>query len=832
MKKILLSILVIAFCAIGLKAQTTVFVKGTTNHAVAGQKVWINFFGWPTGCAIKDSTTTDSAGKFVHAITIPSTCYYGSIGAHIVGCQNQYDTISQFNPFDSLVQNNDTLHYNLQYCDSCKYKKAAFKATTNGSGLATFTNLSSSNFHNYYWRFGDGGSSTLANPTHTYSTYTNFLVSLLAVDTVWGCKDSTARYVHIANCSSFSNSFNTTQIGYTVNLFATLKNWPFQYELIWDYGDSTKDTINSPVSKHIYSATGTYNICLKTRDTVNGCTDSVCQSVTITAQNCSNFVADYSSQINNMTGLFIAKPMTGVHEYIWDFGDTVINTDTTNHISRTYNVAGTYTLCLIMRDTIGHCTDTVCKQFTVGNNCAGHNPNFNYNVFGGTVSFTNFMSRPWGTTATYAWSFGDGTSSTLANPSHTYLSSGVYTVCMVSLLNNGCIDSVCKTVIVPKGTCLGFAANFSWIDTCSSLHLQNTSSSTANYYTWKVNGTTVSHQKNYVYALGAPGTYTVCLLAQDTILNCADTICKTITINSNISGVIYRDSAQVADSGWVYLIKMGIDSATNDTTLTAVDSTLFFGGKYNFWAVPTGSYLIKAALAPGAAYYANRLPTYHVQSAVWNTATPVYAGICTSVDITLLSGSNPGGSGFIGGLVTQGANKTGDPLGQILVLLFTADGQLVAWQYTDANGYYKFENLAYGNYKVVVEILGKRSEEYTVTLDDNHKGDSNGNFDVNIDKVVVRKNSTGIAPISHLPAHLYPNPASNYVVVQFETQEEGTATIQITDISGKTLSQTVTTATQGSNSQQINIENLPAGMYIVQLQAGQNTFVGRLIITK
>jgi len=59
----------------------------------------------------------------------------------------------------------------------------------------------------------------------------------------------------------------------------------------------------------------------------------------------------------------------------------------------------------------------------------------------------NFSDLSTGTITSWAWDFGDGNSSSVPNPSHTYSGNGVQTVCL-TVSNNGCADSVCRTVTI------------------------------------------------------------------------------------------------------------------------------------------------------------------------------------------------------------------------------------------------------------------------------------------------------------------------------------------------------------------------------------------------
>ena len=89
---------------------------------------------------------------------------------------------------------------------------ANFSYSTNGNSV-TFTNTSSSSMNsllNYFWDFGDGNSSVLKNPNHSYSSTGIYSVNLIVADCIFS--DTASFSVQIGTTGIPENEFNQIRI--------------------------------------------------------------------------------------------------------------------------------------------------------------------------------------------------------------------------------------------------------------------------------------------------------------------------------------------------------------------------------------------------------------------------------------------------------------------------------------------------------------------------------------------------------------------------------------------------------------------------------------------
>jgi len=218
-------------------------------------------------------------------------------------------------------------------------------------------------------------------------------------------------------------------------------------EVFWDFGDGFGSSQDMNPS-YTYFTAGTYTVCLQIYDNLFGsCFDEICLDVTVTGGGggggC-NADFDYTTDQLSIecTDLSSGSILTS----FWDFGDGSTPGLDPNH---TYAQPGTYDVCLTVGNIIPFCFDTDCQSVTVNEfTCE---PSFEYSGdLNNLYSFTNTTTV--GNVTSVMREFGDGNSSTFANPSYTYNAPGTYEVCLTTYDGANACGVVCQDInVYPLG---------------------------------------------------------------------------------------------------------------------------------------------------------------------------------------------------------------------------------------------------------------------------------------------------------------------------------------------------------------------------------------------
>jgi PKD repeat protein len=143
---------------------------------------------------------------------------------------------------------------------------AAFSGTPLSGSISfitTFTDASTNTPTSWVWNFGDGGSSTSQNPTHTYSVAGTYSVSLTATNSGGSNTLTKTAYIHTSPGTAFYATPTTGFSGSPIIFVDTSTQSPTSW--VWSFGDGGTSTAQNPT--HIYTSTGTYSVSLTTTNT-------------------------------------------------------------------------------------------------------------------------------------------------------------------------------------------------------------------------------------------------------------------------------------------------------------------------------------------------------------------------------------------------------------------------------------------------------------------------------------------------------------------------------------------------------------------------------------
>lgn len=307
----------------------------------------------------------------------------------------------------------------------------------------------------------------------------------------------------------------------------------------WYYGDGSFQI--STNGSRSYANAGTYSVKLVATSNY-GCVDSIRSNISVNLPPVAAFTNNSNAQCLNGNQFFFTNassspnsPMT----YRWEFGDG--STSTQTNASYQYAQHGTFSVKLVATSQAG-CKDSVIQSitvhpkpvvaFTVNNNQQCQTGNF--------FQYTNNSTVAIGTMSHF-WSFGDGVTSGVYSPSHSYINPGVYTVKLVEISDKGCKDSLVMSARVDPSPVALFTVNKT-ID-CFAEHqfvFSNTTSLSSGTYTsqWDFgDGVGTSTAVNPTYRYQQPGTYRVTLTTR-TNSNCTATYSLNLFLNATPTGSI------------------------------------------------------------------------------------------------------------------------------------------------------------------------------------------------------------------------------------------------------------------------------------------------------
>jgi len=416
----------------------------------------------------------------------------------------------------------------------------------------------------WFWDFGDGTTSNLPTPTHTYTTGGNYTVTL-TTQTSNGC------YMFIENYATlfledFAAGFNAYSLEceylsvYLVDTstISTAVSW------YWDFGDGSASTDASVV--HVYSDTMSYNISLTVTST-SGCVSTIMVNNFVNFEDCTImgasipeipetppmsgsgssviFPADTNTVICTPVSVYFYSPFTDATSWNWDLGDGTYSTD--EHVFHFYTVAGLYDVKMIAQSPSGPDTLILDDYVDILGPKANFTTSIDYGCFDNSVQFTDLSLDA----SSYMWNFGDGSTSNIASPTHIYPTNDLFIpVSLIVTDTSGCYSTLSTIisileydpiVLFEDTVCLGQEVFIAPIDT-------------VNYtYSWNFGDGTTSNLQFPTHEYAAPGAYEITFEAAH-VLGCV----QSYTLDS------------------VHIIGFDQDFTISDSVLGCANDTLSF----------------------------------------------------------------------------------------------------------------------------------------------------------------------------------------------------------------------------------------------------------------
>jgi PKD repeat protein len=219
--------------------------------------------------------------------------------------------------------------------------------------------------------------------------------------------------------ASFTATPVQGQVPVTVQFTDTSTDQPISW--LWNFGDGATTKTQNPV--HTYTISGVYTVRLDATNNLGSCWYTGTISVSPLA---ASFISNQTTGPVPLTVQFTDKSTDQPTSWFWNFGDgTSSNLQNPVH---TYTNNGTFTANLSAYNGYDGWMSSPGSQITAYTPFSVSFTASPTSGMPGTSVIFNDQSTGFPTPGSWYWDFGDGYNSTQQNPSHQYVSPGVYTV--------------------------------------------------------------------------------------------------------------------------------------------------------------------------------------------------------------------------------------------------------------------------------------------------------------------------------------------------------------------------------------------------------------------
>ncbi|MES2850595.1 MAG: PKD domain-containing protein [Bacteroidota bacterium] len=341
---------------------------------------------------------------------------------------------------------------------------------------------------NYEWDFGDGNTSDLLNPSHTYTTNGTYTVRLIVTNSN-GCTDTLVKPNDVTVGSVDAMFTTPASICQGASIAFTNTSVPSPASVVWHYGDGNTGTDMNAV--YTYQTAGSYTV--KMVANFGACNDSASRTITVLAKPTAAFSTTDTADCKAPFTVNFSNQSANATSYTWYFGDGV--TSTLQNPSHIYNNVGNYSVKLVVTNASG-CADSITRteyiRINVPTVTISNLPDSGCTPFAKTFDASIDITDP---ITSYTWNFGDGNTSNSATPTNTYATEGNYDVSVIVVTASGCTDTarVTRGIIASNKPVAAFSADPR--NTCAknTVSFTNLSTGGATRWLWEFGDSTISN---------------------------------------------------------------------------------------------------------------------------------------------------------------------------------------------------------------------------------------------------------------------------------------------------------------------------------------------------
>lgn len=385
---------------------------------------------------------------------------------------------------------------------------ANFSVLTNTcSGQAAFTNTSGG-ATSYVWDFGDNTTSIQNSPIHQYSQTGNYTVTIIAIN---NCGADTMQTPVIVS-GIFSVQINPSSVTLcsndTATLLATSTGGSGPITWLWTPSSQTTSSI-------FITATSSATYIVISTDSL-GCTASDTANVSVYAS--PSLSVGNSPTICPGQQTTLSATASNGGPYVWSN-----NLGTNPNVQVSPNVTTTYYVSIYDSCAATWITDSIIV-FVMPPSVVVFSLDSSSGCAPLTVHFTDFSTTPQDQIVAWIWDFGDGDSSFLTSPSHTYSSPGTYYVTLSVVTSSGCVTTLVSGATITVHPLP--IAGFTWQQYGAAgeqTQIQFTDASIgASTIQWQFGDSTTGSTSNPNHTYAETGDFTVTQIVSN-VFGCTDT---------------------------------------------------------------------------------------------------------------------------------------------------------------------------------------------------------------------------------------------------------------------------------------------------------------------